>query len=325
MKKGRLTTLKLKKISQILASKNSVDPYITAPIHEANGQGFPTAKLVNSIWEEKNKPNLEGNNIYSLKSLFQESPRQENPLKRKPQKGLKKEVIKQALSSEVTEKASDTWVRNKVHPHHYSNILGYRKKNVVVNPNVTLQGIRRVLHYLKTIIQVTSSKVNAFKETPAELIILVESSVRTDAVKENTQASSAALIAYSLLRLQDFNKLKITTKTAKETISYLASASSKSTIKKNICGILILNPAKSILGNLADTLFNQTNKKDKKISAGNAIGALCAKKGIPLISLCDIASPINLYTYPIVCDTRDVKSIYLVLDLLTYGLNRLKA
>lgn len=227
-------------------------------------------------------------------------------------------------------KTSYNWVLNKVHPHHYSNILGYRYKNTIINPSITLHGVRRVLHFLKNVIQVKNAgaELNAHahaeghallkSEKPKgtlDLIVVIESSVLNVGSQDKAQVSSASLVAYSLLRLQQFSGLKILPKTTKETIRYLTTGETT-----NLCGVLMLNPAKSVLGSLADTLFN---KKNKKLSAGNAIGTLCSKKGIPLISLCDISSPLTLCTYPIICDTRDIKSIYYVFDLLTYGLNQL--
>lgn len=350
-KKNRTSILKSKKVSQILANK-------TAYRHTLRGcRTFPGLDSVNTsqvsstklMWDSKNKQSFEGHSLSSLSSVFTdgngsstmlaESKRLKKAFQKSTSASLIEKIIKPALKVEVAAEKANTWVLNKVHPHHYSNILGYRKKSVVVNPNITLQGVRRVLHYLKTIIKVTSfsesidfNKVEGVdslsQRQVAELIVVVESSMLSDTTNENAQASAAALISHSLLRLQEFSKLKVTVKTAKETISYLASSEVKTSLKGafevTVCGVLILNPAKSVLGSLADTLFNQTNKKDKKMSAGNAIGSLCAKKGIPLISLCDVSSPVSLCTYPIVCDTRNLKSVYLVLDLLTYGLNRLK-
>jgi len=224
-----------------------------------------------------------------------------------------------------------------VHPNNYLSVLGYRNNKVILNPNVTLQGIRKCLHYLKNVIETKSLHTTS----PSELIIVLESSLlnslslqykssnNKESVKPKKKVQnqikgvcgSTDLLAYSLLRLQKahLNKLKITLKSAKETLSYLSSLN-KNTNKEKLCGVLMINPAKSLLGNLADSIFNQ---QSKKMSTGNAIGSLCATKGIPLISLCDIVSPLQFCTYPIMCDTRNIKSIYTIFDLLTYGLNQI--
>jgi hypothetical protein len=274
--------------------------------------------------------------------------------------------------------------RDFVHPHNYASILGYRKKALVVNPSVSLHGIRRVLHYLKTVTHLSSTQVNTgVSSLSAELIVVIDGSQRTSHSKPSLKQpkaelnskpevmlkgkttrlskskkgvlSAASLLDYSLSAfsaggLYKLPGLIIVFKTHKETLSYLAQKPAsfnrrvttafenpQTKVKLNgainhstlpVCGVLMLNPAKSILSSFADSLSGNLNKKRKgtaMTSAGNAIGRLCSKKGIPLISLCDVASPINFCTYPIFCDTRNVKSIYYVLDLLVYGLNQLKA
>ena len=279
-----------------------------------------------------------------------------------------------------------------VHPENYSSIIGYRKQRTligdqdprsgsqsgvqsnvksgvqslqgsqkgfresaepVIDPNVTLQDIRRVLHYFNSLKKagnawnrvVTKDQLDVDKTRKAlteelEIIVVMESRViGSDNARLKKGVSIIDLLKYNVNRLIDPQRggdsalPKITIKTTKETISYLAkqpvlsSTVERGEFNKGLtlkpCAVLMINPARSTLGSLADTIFMPALGGSKKLSAGNAIGALCGKKGIPLISLCDISSSNTYYTYPIHCDTRDIRNVYLVLDLLTYGLNRL--
>lgn len=312
---------------------------------------------------------------------------------------------------------------NLAHPQQYSNLLGYRTTNAVVNPYVTLQSIRRFLHYLKNVLSVDLLKTdnialnrrlsNSPSQGPvsSELIIVLESSLLSSLSKqyvasiktiakqsapfarpqpkvaskvESNKASTTAgkdsdgrlnyqkldvtngankqknmtaysksgatdLLFYCLLRLlgpalalnesvvhpsgqlvkgekTQCGNLKISLKTAKETISYLAQSRPDLATQKTdveLVGVLMISPAKSVLGTLASQIFTSNGSNHKKLSTANALGLLCSKKGIPLISLCDITSPVNFSTYPIICDTSNINSLYVVFDLLTYGLNKL--
>lgn len=290
------------KVTSVLTKKRNL-------LNNFQGQGTSVAKF----WDKKVLPNMDVQNTvltWKSESLPNKKSKKGNLFAKSWDKKGKflSSNIQLFQGQDSAPKDSYAWVQNKVHPHHYSEILGYRNQQVIVNPNVTFQGVRRVLHFLKGVLHATRNQESA------ELIIVADSSMLLRNSQEKGQLSSTALIAYSLARLQEFSGIKISVKTTKETISSLATSTDNS-----IVSVMMISPAKSLLSTLADNLL----KKDKKTSAGNAVGTLCAKKGIPLIGLCDISSPVNYYTYPIVCDTRNVKSIYFVFDLLTYGLNQM--
>lgn len=231
-----------------------------------------------------------------------------------------------------------------INSHHYADIFGYRHNKAILNPNITFQGIRRVLHYLKNVVDDLSLPLRDSQEKK-ELIIVLDSNASVpsssgsigsnsrspktggDSANRASQRTSTILFAYSILRLTKIGEqpalanLQITLKTTKDVISYL-SAEEKGATRP--CGVIMINPAKSALCTLADRIFGSARaSNDRNRYATNSLGYLCAKKGIPLISLCDIASSVTYATYPILCDTRDIKSFYLVLDILSYGINQL--
>lgn len=349
---------RIKKEKKNLLSKNKVNQKQNEIIKNKHIVSNESRKLTQLNFNEKSKDSTLGDKGSILGKNFDAVPQGE--LKNGKEKSDQRKVIalkkpiKKERNLELPQGSQSealNWVINKVHPHNYNNILGYRKKNdsgdLIVNPNITIQGIRRVLHFLKTLINIkkgssgnTSRKSNlnsvhtassmSIKTEPFELIVVIESATKTRSQqlaiggesKVDSKPSSTDLLIYNILRLKTFATLKITVKTAKETISYLAQPGGVNQ-SKNLCGVLMLNPAKSVLGTLADNLFNQTNKKNRKLSINKAIGVLCSKNGIPLISLCDISSALNFYTYPIICNTRNIDSIYYVFDLLTYGINQL--
>jgi hypothetical protein len=242
-----------------------------------------------------------------------------------------------------------------VHPHNYSSLLGYRKGVPVVNNQKTLQDIRRVLNYLKKVIH---SKIidSVNPDSKMELLVILDNVPNLDTAEG--QNNYLNLISLTLARINSLSSgggLVILPKTMKDAIRYLTSRAtvpiisskpqklvysslSKGSISsrkdprthdegynpENLCGVLMINPAKSKLSELANLVFakNGKNMSSAQSSLG-AIGRLCAKKGIPLISLCDLSSPLTYCTYPIICNTRNLSEVYLVLDLLSYGLNQI--
>lgn len=292
------------------------------------------------------------------------SARADRPLSKDKSFVKPSNVSTHSFAEPKVEKLIDT-----VNPQNYLSVLGYRNSKILLNPNVTFQGVRRFLLYLKKVIQLRCEANNLTAQAPLELIVVLESvllnslssqylssavanpegvlrscdlkTTGLNFVQANISKSfssnllkgvsgSTDLLLYSLLRLQHEHSkslrktLKITLRTPKETISYLSSLNKNKQDGGKLCGVLMLNPTKSLLSTLADRIFNQVSNSTKSRRNTNfAVGFLCAKKGIPLISLCDVASPINFCTYPIFCDTRNIKSIYSVIDLITYGLNQL--
>jgi len=232
-----------------------------------------------------------------------------------------------------------------VHPHNYDSLLGYRSGVPIVNNQKTLQGIRRVLNYLRKVSLAKKDSTN-----PMELLVILDNLPNLDTAEG--QNNYLSLLSLSIARIKPLPSLVILPKTTKEAISYLTSRASipmeslslQKGVKKgdfhtrknlsltspgtnpeNLCGVLMINPAKSKLSDLANLVFTK-GKKGKGMSSAQsglgAIGSLCAKKGIPLISLCDISSPLTYCTYPIICNTRNLSEVYFVLDLLSYGLNQ---
>lgn len=322
-------------VNNVVSCKNKKDnkniDLLKSEIDTSLSSSLKPVKELYSINDDKTIFLLSNTNAVSDTGSMNFVPSIENKTQKRSEfKGLSEENFNWVLFKRM----------QSIHPDNYLNVLGHRNNKVVLNPNVTLQGIRRCLHYLKNVVEVKNNVKGS-----SELIIVLESSLLNSLSlqykslnkkenlnksldKKNSQTKgfcgSTDLLAYSLLRLQKthLSKLKITLKSAKETLSYL-SEMNKNSNKHKLCGVLMINPAKSLLGNLADNIFNQTSKKTKKVSTGNAIGSLCATKGIPLISLCDVVSSLQFCTYPIICDTRNINNIYVVFDLLTYGLNQI--
>jgi len=242
-----------------------------------------------------------------------------------------------------------------VHPHHYDSLIGYRKGVPIVNNQKTLEDVRRVLNFLTKIINTPASSLTSSKsgeEAKMELLVILDNLPNLDTAEG--QNNYLSLLTITIARIRPLKNLVIVPKTMKEAIRYLTSKAtiplfnsfpqpkfspSETTYKKsgklnltrvgtnpeNLCGVLMINPAKSKLAELANLVFskNKSGKgKQSSDSSLGAIGSLCAKKGIPLISLCDVSSPLTYCTYPITCNTRNLSEVYLVLDLLSYGLNQ---
>jgi len=224
----------------------------------------------------------------------------------------------------------------------------------VINAKSTSDGVSKT-SYAATAIQ---------KDEVAkmELLVILDNVPNLDTAEG--QNNYLSLLTLTIARIKALQNLVILPKTMKEAIRYLTSRPtipmhheslspasnrigggetssrknygdfSKKKLKltrvgtnaENLCGVLMINPAKSKLSELANLVFAKDSsgakKNGKSAQSGlGAIGSLCAKKGIPLISLCDVSSPLTYCTYPIICNTRNLSEVYLVLDLLSYGLN----
>ncbi len=249
-----------------------------------------------------------------------------------------------------------------VHPHNYDSLIGYRKGVPIVNNQKTLEGVRRVLNYLTKVINTPDLDLTKENKSKMELLVILDNVPNLDTAEG--QNNYLSLLTITIARIKPLQNLVIVPKTMKEAIRYLTSRATipmtssnhdkvslnmenrnqgqtsvdslghtrkklnltrVGTNPENLCGVLMINPAKSKLSDLANLVFSK-NSSGKGVSSTQsslgAIGSLCAKKGIPLISLCDVSSPLTYSTYPIICNTRNLSEVYLVLDLLSYGLNK---